>query len=155
MVRITRRLEIDSGHRLMKHEGKCRNYHGHRYVFEATVEGPGLDEVGRIVDFSVIKERLGGWLDTHWDHGMILQVGDPMIAFLMEQADPKHGAGFDLDGLGFMPSPKLYVMGAPPTAENMAAHFFTIASGLLPPALKLAHLRVCETPNCWADDNGG
>ena len=62
MVRITRRLEIDSGHRLMKHEGKCRNYHGHRYVFEATVEGPGLDEVGRIVDFSVIKERLGGWL---------------------------------------------------------------------------------------------
>lgn len=78
MRTITRRLEIDAGHRLMNHESKCRNVHGHRYVFEVTVGAENLDGSGRVIDFGVVKQELGGWLDEHWDHGFIYQRGDPV-----------------------------------------------------------------------------
>jgi len=38
-VTITRVFEIDYGHRLLKHPGKCVNYHGHRGRFERQAGG--------------------------------------------------------------------------------------------------------------------
>ncbi len=132
-VSCTRRLEVDAGHRLLKHEGKCRNYHGHRYVFEITVEAPSLDEVGRIVDFSFIKDKVGLWLDTHIDHGMVLERGDPLIG-------PIKDAGS-----------KLLVVDFSPTSENLAQYVLGVATDLLPAPLRVARVRCYETPNCFSD----
>lgn len=133
MRTITRRLEIDAGHRLLKHAGKCRNVHGHRYAFEVTVSGD-QDEVGRIVDFSELKAGCASWLDEKWDHGMILQMGDPLIAWC-EENDSKH-----------------YVMVKPPTVENLLIEFRTaIEPHLYQRKVLLRHIRAYETPNCWAD----
>ncbi len=130
----TRRLEIDAGHRLMRHESKCRNAHGHRYVFDVTVSAQQLDAVGRVVDFSQVKALGGGWLDEHWDHGFIVQDGDPLAAALRD------------DGT------KIYVMQVPPTAENLCAYLANVAECLLRPmGLQVDAVRVYETPNCWAD----
>lgn len=127
---ITRRLEADIGHRLLKHEGKCRNLHGHRYVFELEVEADGLDDVGRVVDFSVLKEVVGGWIDTYWDHGFVGQLGDPLLATCME--------------LGL----KNYALHNAPTAENMASHLAEIVPALLQGrGLRLRSLVCWETPN--------
>ena len=42
---ITRRMPaVDAGHRLQRHESKCRSLHGHRYEFELTVEAAELDD---------------------------------------------------------------------------------------------------------------
>lgn len=132
-ITITRKLEGDIGHRLMGHEGKCRNVHGHRYVFEIEVTAPDLDRVGRIIDFSVIKAVLGGWIDEHWDHGFLFQMGDPIEAFLTE-----HGQ-------------RSYALDNPPTAENIAAHFLGIARDLMHEhEIKVVSVKLWETPNCFA-----
>jgi 6-pyruvoyltetrahydropterin/6-carboxytetrahydropterin synthase len=128
----TRRLEIDAGHRLMKHEGKCKHVHGHRYLFDITCLGE-RDEVGRVIDFSKVKELVGGWLDTHLDHGFIAQRGDSIIRYLDETGG------------------KVYITEFSPTAENLAEHVMEKAGELLTP-LGIAVVRVVcyETPNCWA-----
>jgi len=135
-VTITRVFEIDYGHRLLKHPGKCVNYHGHRGRFEVTVRAPvGAD--GMVVDFGVIKHALGNWLDAYWDHAMILQAGDELYERMRD--------------MGM----KVYLLEAPPTVENLVQHFaLDIARGLLrhaDEALVLEHVRLYETPNCWAD----
>ena len=134
MNNITRKLEIDAGHRLLNHEGKCANYHGHRYVFEIGCSAPHLDGVGRVLDFSIVKERVGAWLDAHWDHGMILQEGDPLVATLS----------------AMRPAPKFCTVSYPPTAENLVKHLARVAQDLLPEVL-VESVRCYETPNCWAD----
>ena len=76
MVTCTRRLEWDAMHRIPLHESKCRAFHGHRYAAEITCLAP-LDSLGRVVDFGVVKQLVGGWIDQHWDHTAILMEGDP------------------------------------------------------------------------------
>lgn len=132
-IQITRRLEIDAGHRLMRHESKCRNVHGHRYAFEVTVEGPGLDEVGRVIDFGVVKEKVGGWLNDTFDHGMIVEDGDPIIPWLANHDQ------------------KTVVLDCAPSIENLVRIVFEKCAELLPEPLRIVHVRGYETPTCWAD----
>ena len=72
----TRKIEFDSAHRVMKHESKCRHLHGHRYVAEITAAADGLDDLGRVIDFSVLKSVVGGWVDDAWDHGTLANDAD-------------------------------------------------------------------------------
>lgn len=131
---ITRRIEFDAAHRVMEHESKCRNLHGHRYAVEITCTGE-LDKLGRIVDFSAIKERVGGWIDRELDHGTLLNLRDCDLIELCVANEWKH-----------------YVFAENPTAENIAEQLFHIATQLLEPlAIKVTRVRVYETPNCWAD----
>ena len=51
-----RRLEFDSGHRVLRHESKCRHVHGHRYVLELTCAAAQLDDLGRVIDFGVTRQ---------------------------------------------------------------------------------------------------
>jgi 6-pyruvoyltetrahydropterin/6-carboxytetrahydropterin synthase len=133
MTTITRRLEADIGHRLLKHEGKCRNLHGHRYVFEVTVAGK-LDVVGRVIDFSVVKEIVGGWIDEYWDHGFIGQEGDPLLQ-VCRDLNLKH-----------------FELRCPPTAENLAQHVFAISTNFLSGrALRVMKVVCRETPNGRAE----
>ena len=133
-MQITRRLEIDYGHRLLRHEGKCRNYHGHRGRFEITCEASELDDVGRVIDFGVVKELVGGWLDEMLDHGMILEKGDPLIDLLTHLET------------------KILVLDCPPSIENLTRIVFEQAQKLLErEGLQVVKVRGYETPNCWAD----
>lgn len=132
-ITITKRFEFDAAHRLLNHEGKCANLHGHRYVAELTVSGPALDHVGRVVDFGELKRTVGHWIDEHWDHGYVYQVGDPVGALAQEFG-------------------KTYPMLLPPTAENMVLDLAVIAAVLLGHTpLRVVQVRLYETPTCWAD----
>ena len=135
----TRRLEFDSAHRVTRHGSKCRNLHGHRYVAEVTCEADDLDDLDMVVDFGRVKELVGGWLDEAWDHGFIHHPSEER--WLVDGAAV---AGW-----------KVYEMPAgEPTAENMAAHLLEVANDLLSRAsagLRVVHVRLYETPNCWAD----
>jgi 6-pyruvoyltetrahydropterin/6-carboxytetrahydropterin synthase len=134
MPTCTRKLEFDAGHRLMKHESKCRNVHGHRYVVEITCDAERLDEVGRVIDFSDIKRIVGGWIDEVLDHGFIVQDGDPILAAL--RADQT----------------KHIIVSFSPTAEHLVEFIAANAQALLrAQGIKVAHVRLYETPNGWAD----
>lgn len=133
MITCTRTFTIDAGHRLRRHESQCRNVHGHTYKFEVTVSAAELDDVGRVIDFSVLKVVIGQWLLDNWDHGFIVEEGDPIIPFL-EEDKSKH-----------------FIFPRPPTAENLARFLFDAARILMPSEISIESVVCWETPNCRAE----
>lgn len=135
-VTITRKIEFDAGHRVMRHESKCANPHGHRYVAEIVCSAPVLDDLGRVIDFGVVKDLVGGWVDDNWDHATILNSDDTeFLAFLA-------AAGYKVRTLDRRN----------PTAEYMAQELHRQASRLLSgTGVHCVRVRLYETPNCWAD----
>lgn len=143
-MRITRKIEFDAGHRVLRHESKCKHLHGHRYVAELTVEPKQcLDSIGRVIDFGVLKSIVGQWVDDYWDHNTLLHPDDPLCDTLQPTEENE---------LGRQP----YIMQyGNPTAENIARELFEIARKLLEQhAIIVVHVRVYETPNCWSDYDG-
>ena len=117
---LIRQLRFCAGHRLYRHESKCAFFHGHNYRVDVEVVAAAgsneVDAVGRIVDFSLIKQRLLGWLDAHWDH-----------AFLIFQDDTNA-----LESICRVVPTKYFVMPWNPTAENMARYLLeVVAPGVL------------------------
>lgn len=136
-VTITRKFGIDAGHRVLHHESKCANLHGHRYTVEVTAQASELDTLGRVIDFSVVKQLVGSWLDDHLDHGFIVHPADPIVNALIDDGSKVY----------FMPA----TLGNP-TAENLAIHIAEVSQKLLAPhAITVVAVRVWETPNCFAD----
>jgi 6-pyruvoyltetrahydropterin/6-carboxytetrahydropterin synthase len=95
---------IDTGHRIVGHQGKCARVHGHTYTITVQLESARLIEPGFVLDFGDIK----GVLDM-WDHRTLLWTEDELWATLCraEQMPTL---------LGFISVP------FNPTAENMARH---------------------------------
>jgi 6-pyruvoyltetrahydropterin/6-carboxytetrahydropterin synthase len=134
MNTCTRRLEWDMGHRVPLHSGKCRSPHGHRYAAEVTCRASALTPEGFVVDFGVVKQLLGGWIDDHLDH-----------AFSVQERDPLESALRGVDA-------KLFIMRDAPTAEHLAALLLERGRNLLfSQNVEVVRVRVYETPNCWAD----
>ena len=52
--------------------------------FHLKCSSDNLDNLGRVIDFSVIKELLCKWLDDNWDHKMILWDQDPLFTELLK-----------------------------------------------------------------------
>jgi 6-pyruvoyltetrahydropterin/6-carboxytetrahydropterin synthase len=44
-----------AGHALRGYKGKCENVHGHNYKVRVTLEGPELDSIGLLYDFTHLK----------------------------------------------------------------------------------------------------
>ena len=57
-INAVRHHDICMGHRVVGHEGKCKNLHGHNYRFTFYCESEELDSIGRVIDFSCIKNSL-------------------------------------------------------------------------------------------------
>ena len=137
MITCTRRLEFDYGHRVFKHESKCAHLHGHRGVIEITALAE-LDSLGRVIDFSVLKKLIGGWIDTHWDHNMILFIEDTQainaVKMISDNKDP-------------------FLLKTNPTAENMADYLLKVVCPevLKGTEVKVISVRFHETPNGMAE----
>lgn len=150
-IQITRKFEFDAGHRVLGHEGKCRNLHGHRYVAEVSVEGPELDDLGRVVDFSSLKVIVGTWIDSFWDHNMILHKNDPLLNLDCSIGGGVRGQETVLIGR----NPYVMPDWAPnPTVENMVKVLAEACQNLLSKtSLTVTKIKMYETPNCWAEWN--
>ena len=140
MIVCTRRIEFDAMHRIPLHESKCKAFHGHRYAAEITCVADELDSLGRVVDFGVIKSRVGNWIDSNWDHTAILMKGDDDPAVqILAQSNANHGR-------------PVYWLERHPTAENIAAELGTIATELLKDTgVVVQRVRLWETPNAWVE----
>ena len=78
---IRRYIETDTGHRVPNHKSKCRHLHGHRYRFEAEIEGDvvttsGVSEEGMLMDFSDISKILTVHVHDVVDHAFVVFEGD-------------------------------------------------------------------------------
>ncbi|MCP1200425.1 6-carboxytetrahydropterin synthase [Notoacmeibacter sp. MSK16QG-6] len=168
--RISRRIGIDAGHRIRLHGSKCRNLHGHRYTIEAVCEAEHLaqggEQAGMVLDFGFLKDEMMEQIDAPCDHGFIAEIADTECLAMFapkEQSieDFRTGLQQEIDAKGFATTTettlgtKLYVIGAPPTAENLARHWFERLAPRVAERsegrARLAKLIVWETPNCAAE----
>lgn len=84
-ITATRFHDFCAGHRVLGHENKCRHLHGHNYRVHFTIQAiDGLDSIGRVLDFSVIKTLLCDWLELNWDHKTLLYREDPLVKELQK-----------------------------------------------------------------------
>lgn len=135
MITATRFHEIDCGHRVVGQGGKCEHLHGHRYTIHFTCTADTLNDIGMVLDFGIIKTRLCDWLETHWDHRLLMWSDDPFMPAIRAT----------------MPD-SVVVVPFNPTAENMAQH---LLSDVGPPLLdgtgcRLIQVKVEETRKCSA-----
>lgn len=73
MYRVTIEKSISSAHLLRQYAGKCREIHGHNWIFQVTLEAEQLDEIGMVVDFGILKKHLAALLEP-LDHKMINEI---------------------------------------------------------------------------------
>lgn len=96
MTTIIRRfIETDTGHRVPNHKSKCKNLHGHRYRFEAEIEGEiitkkGVSEEGMLMDFGDISHLLTVHIHDIIDHAFIIYEGDQQARAACEMMGDDH-----------------------------------------------------------------
>src|SRR5579859_5538232 len=56
MFQVSVEETFSAGHALRGYKGKCENPHGHNYRVRVTLEGPRLDAIGLLVDFTQLKQ---------------------------------------------------------------------------------------------------
>jgi len=132
-ITATRYHDFSTGHRVFGHESKCSHLHGHNYRIYLTVEAEQLDTVGRVMDFSVIKDKFVVWLEINWDHKFLIWEKDPFAPTLKE-----------LDPEGTV------VVGFNPTAENMGQYLINVIGPqqLAGTNVKLVKVNIEETRKC-------
>lgn len=162
---VIRSHEICAGHRVVGHESKCRHLHGHNYKFHFKVAPKKglqeinsilLDDVGRVIDFSVVKTTLCQWLEDNWDHKFLHWEQDKLISTL------KHFVYCDEDG-DFNPVMSeqdrdhffqaLVSLPFNPTAENLAAYMVNVIGPQLldEHGVQLVECTIEETSKCYVN----
>lgn len=145
--RICKRFEIESGHILSKHPGKCRFPHGHSRRVEVVLVAAQLDANDMVCDFKALKRVLQDFLDQ-WDHALCLNSADPQFEFYARHYGPRVVSFPNTD----------------PTSEVLARAVFdetkrrlarATEAGLgayrLPAEVRVERVRVTETSSSWAE----
>ncbi|MFN7094137.1 MAG: 6-pyruvoyl trahydropterin synthase family protein [Burkholderiales bacterium] len=129
-----RKHEIHAGHRVYGHPGKCQYLHGHSYIIHFYCSSNELDNLGMVVDFSIIKTTLCQWLEDNYDHRLLIWQDDPW-AIQLQQLDST-----------------VVLVPYNPTAENIAHHLLTqIAPQVLHGSgIQVSKITVEETSKCRA-----
>jgi len=135
-ITATRYHDFSTGHRVYGHESKCSHLHGHNYRITFFVEAQELDNIGRVMDFGVIKTLLCNWLEENWDHKFLIWEKDPWCTHLQD-IDPEGTVIVDFN----------------PTAENMGEF---LVNKIGPKQLKntgvvLTKVIIEETRKCSAE----
>ena len=143
-TKIRRWIETDTGHRVPNHNSKCRNMHGHRYRWEAELEGDvvtnvGISEEGMLMDFSDVSMILMQHIHDVVDHAFIVYEGDTAALEALSSMGDGH---------------RTLVVPFIPTAENLAKWAFEQVephiSSTYGNTLRLHSFHVRETPKSWA-----
>ncbi len=140
MESCVRKIHFCYGHRVMNHESKCATLHGHNgIIWVHATPVKNLDNLGRVIDFSVLKEKVGGWVDQYWDHTMILFKDDQKTIELVDQAPAFK---------------KTFVLPTNPTAENLSAYLlWEVCPKVLKNSGVIVHkITFFETENCYTEE---
>ncbi len=126
---LTLRFKFDSAHRLMHHDGQCKNIHGHTWAVEVVIEGAVKGESGMVADFHDLKLRFKEVI-KNYDHVIILNKADTILSHDF--------------------SMKRILMEGEPTCENLAIKLFKGLAEVLLTSLGLRSVQVWESANASA-----
>jgi 6-pyruvoyltetrahydropterin/6-carboxytetrahydropterin synthase len=103
------------------------------------------DNIGRVMDFSVIKEKLCMWLEDNWDHKFLMWENDPIFIYFGSLYVPNDDDLSILDG-------SMVSVPFNPTAENMAKYLVDVIAPkqLMGTGVQLIACKVEETRKCSA-----
>ena len=141
---IKRFVETDTGHRVPNHKSKCKHMHGHRYRWEAVIEGDiiqtsGVSDEGMLMDFSDISTILETYIHDIVDHSFIVYENDLLGIEALEILGDEHRT---------LKVPFI------PTAENLARWAFEQVEPHIVSkygqTIQLVAMNVRETPKSWA-----
>jgi 6-pyruvoyltetrahydropterin/6-carboxytetrahydropterin synthase len=118
--------------------------HGHRYRWEAEVEGEtvtesGVSDEGMVIDFGHINQILTEHVHDVIDHAFVVWKGDEITLKALKEMGPEH---------------QTVIVSFIPTAENLAKWAFEQVSPYIKSAygnsMKLVAMNVWETPKSCA-----
>jgi len=145
MTTIIRRfVETDTGHRVPNHKSKCKHLHGHRYRFEAEIEGDvvtveGVSDEGMLMDFSDVSQILMEEIHDVIDHAFVVYERDDLLVDLFSNLPVDQ---------------RIVKVQFIPTAENLAKWAYDRVAPKIKSVygnkLRLKSMHVRETPKSWA-----
>lgn len=141
---IQKQYKFYAAHRNEELQDKCRNLHGHRYGLTCHFQVERTGSYSTL--FSDFDDKIGPFLKEFYDHGMLINVSDPLYQTLKNHM-LEHGE--DL---------KLREFEGPTSVENLAHQLFTEITRM---GFELVRLDVQETDtsivsydrNDWEKDN--
>lgn len=141
---IQKEYKFYAAHRNEELEDKCHNLHGHRYGIVCHFE---VERTGALTTlFGDFDARVEPHLKEHYDHGMLINISDPLYETLREH-ERRTGEKF-----------RLKQFTAPTTVENLAYMLFSEITEM---GFRLAKMDVRETDSSvitytredWIADN--
>jgi 6-pyruvoyltetrahydropterin/6-carboxytetrahydropterin synthase len=150
VYRVCKSFEIESGHMLSKHPGRCKYPHGHSRRVDLVIASGHLGEGDMVCDFKSLKLAVEDYIDTY-DHALMVNSDDPILNELSEENQSR----------------VIICEGEDPTTEVLARRIFEYVSAqlssgglytdkagndfVLPTGLTLERVRVTETSSSWAE----
>jgi 6-pyruvoyltetrahydropterin/6-carboxytetrahydropterin synthase len=140
------RHNIEVAHRLSLLEGKCQNIHGHSMWVDLKLYG-AVDETGILegIDFGTAKHFFRDYLDTTYDHRLLLNENDPWAHPAIKTEWRNDGAGHGNFTVGEPTRlPGLSTFPGDPTTENLARWIaeWAVKTYGLPAQVKVAETSV-------------
>ena len=127
MFYLKRHFTFAGGHRLSKHEGLCKNFHGHNYDVWVTIRSHDVDKNDMVMDFTDLKNHVNQILDE-MDHCLLVNECD------LKSLDPFIKEGMRIKSLGRVD----------PTAEIIAQYIYVSLNNKFHLELKLHNIEVYE-----------
>jgi 6-pyruvoyltetrahydropterin/6-carboxytetrahydropterin synthase len=136
MFYVEKTFKIPMGHRLSKHKGLCKNFHGHNFVIKVKVCSKELDKNDMVIDFSDLKRIVNEILEE-FDHCMLLNTNDGMKEKFYDVV-------------------RTWEFQGDPTAEALCVYFFDrISLGLVQlcvrPGIKVVSVKIWENDDSVAE----
>lgn len=73
MYEATVEVSFAAAHNLRDYAGKCARLHGHNFRVQVTAESETLDDVGMVIDFTILKGLVRELLEE-LDHGYLNEI---------------------------------------------------------------------------------
>ncbi len=125
---IRKEYKFYAAHRNETLQDKCSNIHGHRYGLVCEFE---VERTGAISTlFGDFDAKIEPWLRERYDHGMLINMHDPLYATLQEHMQ-RTGEQF-----------RLKLFNGPTSVENLAFMLFSEVTAM---GFRLVSLEIRET----------
>lgn len=144
VVIIQKEYKFYAAHRNETLMDKCSNLHGHRYGLRCSFEVERDGDISTL--FGAFDEKVEPWLKSLYDHGMLINIHDPLYETLKDHCR-RTGENF-----------KMKLFNGPTSVENLAWMMFTEITEM---GFRLSHIEVRETDSSvisysredWIRDN--
>jgi len=116
-----------------------------------------LNVNGMVVDFGELKRTLGVWIDSNWDHNILLQIKDPLNALYFSSGDTSIKQSQMELSEGIFKGKEPYTFTQPPTAEVLSKELIEIATTILRKVDEesiIGSVTIFETAKCSATTMG-